>query len=141
VAARQVLNRARPTASRFLPCNPVSGSASDSPLTSPIPLPKIDATLDLLTAEELADAPRFVEVWERAGDMSSAEAAAWRERIAIWRRFIAGGLVCCRVGTLGRAGLSPAVTTNRCTAHVVAFTQNQKSAHSARPPRARAATS
>ena len=47
----------------------------------------IDATLDLLTPEELADAPRFVEVWERAGYMSTKEAAAGRERIAIWRRF------------------------------------------------------
>ena len=58
-----------------------------------MPRPKIDATLDLLTAEELSDAPRFVEVWERAGYMDPAEAAAWRERIAIWQRFRVGGQV------------------------------------------------
>jgi hypothetical protein len=52
-----------------------------------MPHPKINATLDLLTAEELAAVHRFVEVWERAGYMGDAEAAAWRERIAIWRRF------------------------------------------------------
>ena len=40
-----------------------------------------------MSAEELADAHRFVEVWERAGYMSPGEAAAWRERIATWRRF------------------------------------------------------
>ena len=34
-----------------------------------------------------ADAHRFVELWERAGYVSGAEAAAWRERIAIWGRF------------------------------------------------------
>ena len=32
-----------------------------------MPRSKIDATLDLLTVEELADAHRFVEVWERGG--------------------------------------------------------------------------
>jgi len=37
-----------------------------------------------------ADAHRFVEVWERAGYMSGDEAAAWRERIAVWRRFRPG---------------------------------------------------
>ena len=58
-----------------------------------MPHPKIDATLDVLTPEELADAPRFVEVWERAGYMSPIEAAAWRERIAIWRRFRSRGQV------------------------------------------------
>jgi hypothetical protein len=47
----------------------------------------------LLTPEELAEAHRFVEVWERAGYMSTREATAWRERIAIWRRFRAGGTV------------------------------------------------
>jgi len=41
---------------------------------------------------EVSDAPRFVEAWERAGYMTSAEASAWRERIAVWRRFRAGGL-------------------------------------------------
>ncbi len=55
-----------------------------------MPRHKIDATLDLLTAEKLAEAHRFVEVWERAGYMNCAEAAAWRERIAIWRRFGVG---------------------------------------------------
>jgi hypothetical protein len=35
----------------------------------------------------LAEVHRFVEVWERAWYMGPAEAAAWRERIAIWRRF------------------------------------------------------
>jgi len=34
---------------------------------------------------------RFVGVWERAGYMSRAEAAAWRERITIWQRFRADG--------------------------------------------------
>jgi hypothetical protein len=43
-----------------------------------------------LTAEELADAHRFVEVRERAGYTSAAEAAAWRERIAVWQRFRLG---------------------------------------------------
>ena len=52
---------------------------------------KIDATLDLLTAEKLAEAHRFVEVWERAGYVDSHEAATWRERIAVWRRFRARG--------------------------------------------------
>jgi hypothetical protein len=37
---------------------------------------KIDATLDVLTAEELADVHRFVEVWERAGYASRDEALA-----------------------------------------------------------------
>ena len=46
---------------------------------------KIDATLDLMTAEELAEVDRFVEVWQRAGYMTSTEASAWRERIAVWR--------------------------------------------------------
>ena len=41
--------------------------------------------------------PRFVEVWERAGYMSSAEAATWRERIAIWQRFGLGGHPAVRV--------------------------------------------
>jgi len=36
---------------------------------------------------------RFVEVWEQAGYMGPAEAAAWRERIAIWRRFRSRGRV------------------------------------------------
>ena len=36
---------------------------------------KIDATLDLMTPDELADMHRFVEVWERAGFMSFDEAA------------------------------------------------------------------
>jgi len=40
-----------------------------------------------MTAEELAESHHFVEVWERAGYMDSDEAAAWRERIAIWQRF------------------------------------------------------
>ena len=44
-------------------------------------------------ARQSAEAHRYVEVWERAGHMSGAEAAAWRERIAIWRRFRAGGQV------------------------------------------------
>ena len=38
-----------------------------------------------MTAEELAEAHRFVDVWKRAGYMSAAEAAAWRERIAVWQ--------------------------------------------------------
>jgi len=43
-----------------------------------------------MTSEELADVDRFIEVWERAGYMGSTEASAWRERIAVWRRFRRG---------------------------------------------------
>ena len=64
--------------------------AAQLPIPPP-PRPKIDATLDLLTADEPAEVHRFVEVWERAGYMDSDEAAAWPERIAIWRRFRADG--------------------------------------------------
>jgi hypothetical protein len=46
-----------------------------------------------LTPEELVDAHRFVEVWERAGCMDATETTAWRERVAIWRRFRLGGQV------------------------------------------------
>jgi hypothetical protein len=49
-------------------------------------LSKIDATHDVMTAEELAEVHRYIDVWERAGYMTPAEAAAWRERIAVWRR-------------------------------------------------------
>ena len=49
-----------------------------------------EATLDLITPEELAEVPRFVEVWQRAGHMNPKEGSAWRERIASWRRFRAG---------------------------------------------------
>ena len=42
-------------------------------------------------AEEFAKVHRFVDVWDRAGYMSGAEAAAWQERIAIWQRFRPGG--------------------------------------------------
>jgi hypothetical protein len=53
-------------------------------------LARADSTLDLLTPDELAEAHRFVEVWERTGYMGPAEASAWRERIAIWQRFRVG---------------------------------------------------
>ena len=76
MAARQVLNRARPTTSRFPPCNPVSGSASASPYIPAMPRSKIDATLDLMTLEELSEVHRYIEVWQRAGYMGSQEATA-----------------------------------------------------------------
>ena len=47
----------------------------------------IDETLELLTADELSRLYWSVDVWERAGQMSSAEAVTWRERISIWQRF------------------------------------------------------
>ena len=49
---------------------------------------KMDATLDLLTPEEIADSLRFVEVWEKAGHMSPEEANEWRTRIEAWQRFL-----------------------------------------------------
>ncbi len=42
----------------------------------------IDETLELLTADELSRLHWSVDVWERAGQMSSAEAVTWRERIS-----------------------------------------------------------
>ena len=39
---------------------------------------------------ELTEVDRHVEVWERAGYMSSAEAPTRCERIAVWRRFRVG---------------------------------------------------
>jgi hypothetical protein len=39
------------------------------------------------TSASSIEVPRIVEVWERAGYMDVEEASAWRERIAVWRRF------------------------------------------------------
>ena len=37
--------------------------------------------------EEVRDALRFVEVWEKAGHMSPEEAGELRQRIEAWARF------------------------------------------------------
>ena len=49
---------------------------------------RIDATLALLTPEEIAEAHRFVEVCERFGTMRQADADEWRRRIAARRAFL-----------------------------------------------------
>jgi hypothetical protein len=41
-----------------------------------MPRSKIDATLDLMTLEELSEVHRYIEVWQRAGYMGSQEATA-----------------------------------------------------------------
>jgi hypothetical protein len=43
--------------------------------------------LDLLTADEVRDCLRFVEVMERGQPMIHAEADEWRRRIVARRRF------------------------------------------------------
>ena len=42
---------------------------------------KIDATLDLLTADEVRDCLQFVEIMERGQHMSQVEADEWRRRV------------------------------------------------------------
>ena len=51
----------------------------------------MDATLDLLTPDEVADALRFVAVMERGQHMTRAEADEWRRRIVATGRFRLGG--------------------------------------------------
>ena len=41
----------------------------------------------------MADALRFVEVWEMAGHLSREEVDEWRRRIEAWVRFGVGDLV------------------------------------------------
>ena len=48
---------------------------------------EMDATLDLLTPDEVADALRFLEVMEHGQHMSQAEADEWRRRTVAWSRF------------------------------------------------------
>ena len=50
---------------------------------------KVDGILELLTPEEIADALRFVEVWEKADHMSPEEANEWRRRILARQAFLA----------------------------------------------------
>ena len=52
---------------------------------------KIDAVLDLLTPDEVADALRFVEVMQRGEHMSQTEADEWRRRILARQRFLEMG--------------------------------------------------
>jgi hypothetical protein len=46
----------------------------------------IDETLESLTLEELSRLRWSVDVWERAGQMTTSEAATWRARIRTWQR-------------------------------------------------------
>ena len=55
--------------------------------THPWGMDKMDEILALLTPEEVTDALRFVEVWQKAGQMSPEEAEEWRRWIAGWERF------------------------------------------------------
>ena len=48
----------------------------------------MDGVLEFLTPEEIADALRFVEVWEKAGHMAQEETEEWRRWIEAWRRRI-----------------------------------------------------
>jgi len=41
----------------------------------------IDNVLSIMTPDEVADAVRFVDAWERCGTLSAAEASEWRRRI------------------------------------------------------------
>ena len=56
--------------------------------THPRGMDKMDDILALLRPEEVADALRFVEVWEKAGYMSPEKAAEWRRRIEASQRFL-----------------------------------------------------
>ena len=49
---------------------------------------KMNATLSLLTPDEIDDALRFVEICERGGGTPSVEADEWRRRILAWRGFL-----------------------------------------------------
>jgi len=51
---------------------------------------KMDGILELMTPEEVVDAPWFVDVWEMAGHMSAEEAEEWRQKIEAWGRFRCG---------------------------------------------------
>jgi hypothetical protein len=46
----------------------------------------IDETLEALSPSELSRLYWSVGIWERAGQMTEAEAAAWRARIRTWQR-------------------------------------------------------
>ena len=48
---------------------------------------KMNATLALLTPEEIEDALRFVEICERGGGTPPEETDGWRRRILAWPRF------------------------------------------------------
>ncbi len=49
---------------------------------------KMDATLRLLTPEEVPHCLRFVQVMKRGGKMSHAVADEWRRRILAWAEFL-----------------------------------------------------
>jgi hypothetical protein len=49
---------------------------------------KMNATLALMTPDEIEDALRFVEICERGGGASIEEADEWRRRILAWQAFL-----------------------------------------------------
>jgi hypothetical protein len=61
----------------------------------------LDETLESLTTEELSRLRWSVDIWERAGQMTAHEAAAWRARIRLWqrRRFDSSRKLCSRSST------------------------------------------
>ena len=48
----------------------------------------MNATLALLTPDEIEDALRFVEICERGGGTPPEEADEWRRRILVWQAFL-----------------------------------------------------
>ena len=49
---------------------------------------KTNATLAMLTPDEIDDALRFVEICERGGGTPVEEADEWRRRILGWQAFL-----------------------------------------------------
>jgi len=65
-----------------------SPESFDSPDDHRIDTAEMDETLGLLTPDEIGAVARFIEACELVDHMSPDEAATWRCRLMVWRKFL-----------------------------------------------------